>query len=333
MPPKATTTAARSKSRATAASRSPSTPATPTRAISPTPAAPRPTPLPSPAAAILTDRFHPGLDYGNVIYDRRHRFLATYLYDLPFGHGQRWLNSGSALNRLVGDWQLGRRHHPAERPVPHALSSSPSTRPTPTSSPPSARRAPISCTASRSTRPQRTTTQWLNPAAFPYLNLQNSPLAIGIGRFGNAPVGGVVGPGTDNFSLSLMKSFSLHEQTQVCSSALKRPTSSTIATTSRPTCRWTRPASAPSPRCKPPKAPARAAWNSPAASRSRLHRNAVWRSLVHSQKGVILSTGRRGDRSRMICELWVDNCELPPKWPAPMELIHRGRRCFRQKDS
>jgi hypothetical protein len=42
--------------------------------------------------SFLTDRFHPGLDYGNVIYDRRHRFLATYLYDLPFGHGQRWLN-------------------------------------------------------------------------------------------------------------------------------------------------------------------------------------------------------------------------------------------------
>ena len=55
----------------------------------------------------LTDRFNPGLDYGNVIYDREHRFLATYLYDLPFGHGQRWLSSGSALNRFVGDWQLG----------------------------------------------------------------------------------------------------------------------------------------------------------------------------------------------------------------------------------
>ncbi len=55
----------------------------------------------------LTDRFHPGLDYGNVAYDRRHRFLATYLYDLPFGKGQRWLSTASALNALVGDWHLG----------------------------------------------------------------------------------------------------------------------------------------------------------------------------------------------------------------------------------
>ncbi len=56
---------------------------------------------------------------------------------------------------------------------------------------------------------QRTTAQWLNPAAFPYQNLASNfgtPSQIGIGRFGNAPVGGVVGPGTANFSLSLMKS-------------------------------------------------------------------------------------------------------------------------------
>ena len=41
----------------------------------------------------LTTRFHPGLDYGNVIYDRKHRFLTTWLYDLPFGRdsgGCRW---------------------------------------------------------------------------------------------------------------------------------------------------------------------------------------------------------------------------------------------------
>ena len=58
--------------------------------------------------------------------------------------------------------------------------------------------------------------QWLNPAAFPYQNLAvnfGSPNQIGIGHFGNAPVGGVVGPGTANFSLSLTKSVSLREQT------------------------------------------------------------------------------------------------------------------------
>jgi hypothetical protein len=60
----------------------------------------------------------------------------------------------------------------------------------------------------------RTTAQWLNPNAFPYLSLQNAA-GDGIGRFGNAPVGGVVGPGTANFSVSLMKSISLREQTRI----------------------------------------------------------------------------------------------------------------------
>jgi hypothetical protein len=60
----------------------------------------------------------------------------------------------------------------------------------------------------------RTTAQWLNPNAFPYLNLQNS-VGDGIGRFGNAPVGGIVGPGTANFSVSLMKSIPLREQTRI----------------------------------------------------------------------------------------------------------------------
>jgi hypothetical protein len=63
--------------------------------------------------------------------------------------------------------------------------------------------------------PQRTTTQWLNPSAFPYTNLAVDYAGgdlTGIGRFGNAPVGGVVGPGTVNFSVSLIKSFSLRDR-------------------------------------------------------------------------------------------------------------------------
>ena len=61
---------------------------------------------------------------------------------------------------------------------------------------------------------QRTTSQWLNPAAFPYLNLQ-TPSGIGIGRFGNAPVGGVIGPGTANYSLSLLKNIALREKSKL----------------------------------------------------------------------------------------------------------------------
>jgi hypothetical protein len=161
----------------------------------------------------ITDRFHPGLDYGNVIYDRRHRLLGTYLYDLPLGRGQRWLSTGSALNRIVGDWQLagvtimqsGPFLTPYEQTVDPAntniLTTVGQARPD--------QLPHVSVYAQH-----RTTAQWLNPAAFPYLNLQTSG-GIGIGRFGNAPVGGVVGPGTTNFSMSLMKNFTIYEKSKL----------------------------------------------------------------------------------------------------------------------
>jgi hypothetical protein len=173
--------------------------------------------------SFLTDRFHPGLDYGNVIYDRRHRFLATYLYNLPFGKGQPWLHSGSALNRVVGGWQLA---------GVTILQSGPFLTPYQESVDPA--NTNILTTVGEA-RPDelhnvslyaahRTTSQWLNPDAFPYLNLQTAYIDptthkpngtfVGIGRFGNAPVGGVVGPGTDNFSLSLMKDEAIGEQSK-----------------------------------------------------------------------------------------------------------------------
>ena len=62
--------------------------------------------------------------------------------------------------------------------------------------------------------PHRNVNQGLNPNAFPYLNLQNSA-GIGIGRFGNAPVGGVVGPGSEIFSMSLRKDIALRERTKL----------------------------------------------------------------------------------------------------------------------
>ena len=163
--------------------------------------------------SFLTDRLHPGLDYGNVAYDRRHRFLATYLYDLPFGRGQRWLNTGSLVKGVAGGWQLagvtilqsGPFLTPYEQTVDPANTNILTT---------VGQARPDQLTGVTLYAPRRSTSQWLNPSAFPYLNLQTAA-GTGIGRFGNAPVGGVVGPGTANFSLSLTKSFSLREQTRL----------------------------------------------------------------------------------------------------------------------
>ncbi len=161
----------------------------------------------------LTDRFHPGLDYGNVIYDRRHRFLTTWLYDLPFGRGQRWLSTRSALNRVVGDWQLAGVTVLQSGPflTPYQQSVDPANTNILTTV---GQARPDQLSGVSLYAAQRNTAQWLNPDAFPYSNLQDAD-GTGIGRFGNAPVGGVVGPGTANFSLSLMKAVVLHEQTRL----------------------------------------------------------------------------------------------------------------------
>jgi len=58
---------------------------------------------------MVTDRFDPGhrLDYGNVQYTRRHRFLSTFVYDLPVGKGKRFGSGANDLaDKLVGGWEL-----------------------------------------------------------------------------------------------------------------------------------------------------------------------------------------------------------------------------------
>ena len=165
----------------------------------------------------LTDRFHPGLDYGNVIYDRRHRFLATYLYNLPFGAGQHWLNHGALVNRLAGNWQLGGvavlQSGPFLTPYQQSVDPANTNILTTVGQARPDQLKNVSLYAS-----SRTTTQWLNPNAFPYQNLAlnyGTPNQVGIGRFGNAPVGGVVGPGTVNFSFSLTKTIQTGEHARM----------------------------------------------------------------------------------------------------------------------
>ena len=164
----------------------------------------------------MTDRFHPGLDYGNVAYDRRHRFLATYLYDLPFGRGKKWLSTGSAMNTIVGDWQVG---------GVAIAQSGPFLTPTESSYDPANTNILSTVLAARPDRiagqspyaQHRNTSMWLNPNAFSYTSLSQvdstgAPTGVGIGRFGTAPVGGFEGPGTVNFSLSMMKNIAITEK-------------------------------------------------------------------------------------------------------------------------
>jgi hypothetical protein len=50
----------------------------------------------------------PEREYGNSDFDVRRRFVFSYLYELPIGHGKRALGGASGvLNQIVGGWQVG----------------------------------------------------------------------------------------------------------------------------------------------------------------------------------------------------------------------------------
>jgi hypothetical protein len=156
--------------------------------------------------SISSDRFHLGRDYGNVAFDRRNRFLATWLYELPFGKNKNFLNTGGVVNAVAGGWQLGgvlvlqggAFLTPTQNTVDPAgtnmLSNVGSTR--------ADRVTGVSPYARGTVAPNYPV--FLNSAAFA------DPIANS-GGFGDAGVGNVTGPGTETLSMSLIKATTLWE--------------------------------------------------------------------------------------------------------------------------
>ncbi len=47
------------------------------------------------------------LDRGRCLFNIPHSFVGNWVYELPFGVGKRWLNSGGVANGILGGWQIG----------------------------------------------------------------------------------------------------------------------------------------------------------------------------------------------------------------------------------
>src|SRR2546425_4357746 len=45
------------------------------------------------------------LDRGRAVNDARQRLVLSYIYELPFGTGRRFLNRGGPVNVILGGWQ------------------------------------------------------------------------------------------------------------------------------------------------------------------------------------------------------------------------------------
>jgi hypothetical protein len=53
------------------------------------------------------NQLDPALEYGNSDFDVRHRFVISYIYQLPFGNGKRFGgNATGVMNQLIGNWQI-----------------------------------------------------------------------------------------------------------------------------------------------------------------------------------------------------------------------------------
>jgi hypothetical protein len=47
-----------------------------------------------------------GQGYASAAWDIRHNWVTNFIYDLPFGKGKRFMNSGGVASRILGDWQM-----------------------------------------------------------------------------------------------------------------------------------------------------------------------------------------------------------------------------------
>jgi hypothetical protein len=147
-------------------------------------------------------------DYGNSYYTRRHRFVSSFLYDLPFGRGQKFGgNINRAANLLVGGWRVTGitllQSGPWLTPYFRSTLSDPSgTNPSQRSV---SQQRPDCLAGQTGYESNPTTALYFNPAAF-------SIPASNIGRFGTCGSGILEGPATATFSMSAGKSFALTER-------------------------------------------------------------------------------------------------------------------------
>jgi Carboxypeptidase regulatory-like domain/TonB dependent receptor len=151
----------------------------------------------SEAGGVVTDLRDTQIDYGNVMFSRRHRFLSTFLYQLP---GPK---VNSALGQIIGGWQLGGVF--LFQSGPFLTVTVPGADPTGSGFPNLIGNSRADLNPGVSLYPSNKTAQhWINPAAFlvPPTNA---------GRYPTAPVGIVVGPGTEVMSMSLTKSVRIRE--------------------------------------------------------------------------------------------------------------------------
>ncbi len=136
-------------------------------------------------------------EYGPSDFNIPQRFVASVLYTLPFGKGQRFLNHGGVVNQVIGGWQVS------------TITTLQSGGVVDTSSWDSAGTNFISnatrldCTGLSPVLPGNNQNGWYNPAAF------SNTVA---GTFGNCGRNNLRGPWLGNEDVSIVKYFRIAER-------------------------------------------------------------------------------------------------------------------------
>ena len=140
-------------------------------------------------------------EYGPTEFDIRHRFVASYIWELPFGRGRRFGNDwGRAMDLALGGWQLTGIHAVQSGLALTATLSGANV---------------VNLGGERRARPnlvgdpelpasERTLARWFNTGAFAAFTVPQA--------FGNAGVGIMRGPGLANFDFTLAKNFSFSDR-------------------------------------------------------------------------------------------------------------------------
>jgi hypothetical protein len=150
----------------------------------------------------IADRFDIKRDLGNVEGTRHHRMLLTGVYQLPVGRGRAFMNGGGVKDAVLGGWDLTTVTLLETGPwLTPSISGSADQSNTNVANRGVTARPDV---VSKDFYAGQSRAHYFNLAAF-------SPTPAGAGRFGNAGVGILQGPGTAAVSLGVAKQFHITE--------------------------------------------------------------------------------------------------------------------------
>ena len=154
----------------------------------------------------VADRFNIRSNYGNVEGNRRNRFLLTAIEQLPFGHGRAYLNGGGLKDILLGGWDIN---------AVTLVESGPFL--TPSISPGADQSNTGVAVRGAFLRPDQLSNNFsAGRTRQAYFNLNAfQPTPVNAGRFGNAGVGILQGPGSKAVSLGVAKEFKVTETSHI----------------------------------------------------------------------------------------------------------------------